>query len=59
MSPKKQSKGAKKAGKVMREFEAGDLKSGSGKKVTNPDQAKAIASSEARRVSGGGDKGKR
>ena len=28
-----------KFGKVMKEFYAGDLKSGSGKKVTNPEQA--------------------
>jgi hypothetical protein len=32
---------------VMREFKSGDLKSSSGKKVTNPKQAIAIALSEA------------
>jgi hypothetical protein len=40
--PKKQ-----KVSKVMREFKAGDLKSSSGKKVTKPKQAMAIALSEA------------
>lgn len=39
---------AKKVGKVMREFKVGGLKSSSGKKVTNPKQAVAIALSEAR-----------
>ena len=39
-----QSKKQKKIGKVMREFKSGTLKSGgSGKKVTNPTQAIAIA----------------
>ena len=32
-----------KVGKVMGEFKRGTLRSGSGKKVTNPAQAKAIA----------------
>jgi hypothetical protein len=36
-----------KVGKVMREFKAGELKSSSGKKVTNPKQAIAIGLSEA------------
>jgi len=36
-----------KVGMVMREFKSGDLKSSSGKKVTNPKQAIAIALSEA------------
>jgi len=36
-----------KVAKVMREFKAGDLKSSSGKKVTNPKQAIAIGLSEA------------
>jgi hypothetical protein len=36
-----------KVGKVMKEFASGKLKSSSGKKVTNPKQAKAIALSEA------------
>ena len=35
---------------TMREFKAGTLKSGSGKKVTNRKQAIAIALSEARRA---------
>jgi hypothetical protein len=38
---------SKKVSKVMREFKSGDLKSSSGKKVTNPKQAIAIALSEA------------
>lgn len=42
-------KGQAKVSKVMREFHAGKLKSGSGKKVTNPKQAAAIGYSEARR----------
>ena len=37
-----------KAAKVMREYHKGKLKSGSGQKVTSPEQAKAIAMSEAR-----------
>jgi len=36
-----------KVGVVMKEFKRGDLKSSSGKKVTNPKQAIAIALSEA------------
>ena len=40
--PKKQ-----KVGKVMKEFKSGSLKSSSGKKVTKPKQAMAIALSEA------------
>lgn len=39
----------KKIAKVMREFKKKKLKSSSGKKVTNKDQALAIALSEARR----------
>jgi hypothetical protein len=44
-------KKAGKVGKVMREFEAGSLHSGSkkGPKVTNPKQAIAIGLSEARK----------
>lgn len=46
------AKYSKKAGEkvetVMREMKAGKLKSGSGKKVTNPKQAIAIGLSEAR-----------
>lgn len=34
-------------GKTMREFAAGDLKSGSGQTVTDPQQAKAIAMKQA------------
>ncbi len=42
----------KKVGKVMKEYAAGKLHSGSkkGPVVTNPKQAKAIAMSEARKV---------
>lgn len=36
-----------KVARVMREFKAGELKSSSGKKVTNPKQAIAIGLSEA------------
>jgi len=39
--------GKEKVGKVMKEFKSGTLKSSSGKKVTNPKQAMAIALSEA------------
>ena len=38
-----------KVGIVMSEFKKGTLKSSSGKKVTDPKQAKAIAMSEARK----------
>ena len=43
------TKGNKKVEKVMHEFKEGDLHSGSkkGPKVTNPQQAKAIALAEA------------
>ena len=45
----------KKIGKVMGEFKDGTLKSGgSGKKVTNPKQAMAIALSEANKLNQGG-----
>jgi len=37
----------RKIKKVMSEYKAGDLKSGSGQKVTNRDQAIAIAMSES------------
>lgn len=37
-----------KVKKTMKELKAGTLKSGSGKKVTNPKQAIAIGLSEAR-----------
>ena len=48
---KKETKGQKKIGKVMREYEHGELHSGSkkGPTVTSPAQAKAIALSEARK----------
>lgn len=45
-SPKAQ----KKVEKTMREFKHGDLKSGSGRKVTNRQQAVAIGLDEARRA---------
>lgn len=41
------TKAQEKVRTVMREFEAGKLKSSSGEKVTNPQQAIAIALSEA------------
>ena len=48
-SEKKESTKAKdKVGEVMHEFKEGDLKSGSGKKVTSRKQAVAIGLSEAR-----------
>ena len=51
----KESKKQRKIGKVMREFKSGTLKSGgSGKKVTNPKQAIAIALSEANAMNQGG-----
>ncbi len=47
----KKTKGQKKIGKVMKEYKAGELHSGSkkGPVVTNPKQATAIALSEARK----------
>ena len=49
------SKKERKVGKVMGEFKSGTLKSGgSGKKVTNPKQAIAIALSEASAMNQGG-----
>lgn len=45
-SPKRPSRGQKKVHKVMHEFKEGTLKS-SGEKVTERDQAVAIAMSEA------------
>jgi len=55
---KSESKGGKKAAKVMREFSRGALHSGSkhGPVVRNPAQAKAIAMSEARKASHKGRK---
>ena len=43
----KMSKKQAKVGKVMGEYKEGSLKSSSGKKVSNPKQAIAIAMSEA------------
>ncbi|WP_027376280.1 DUF6496 domain-containing protein [Kaistella palustris] len=49
MAEKKYSKKAEdKIGKVMHEFKDGDLKSSSGKKVTDRKQAVAIGISEAK-----------
>ncbi|MBI4696393.1 MAG: hypothetical protein HY749_20485 [Gammaproteobacteria bacterium] len=49
MAAKYGKKAGKKVEKVMKEFKAGKLKSGSsGRKVTNPKQAIAIGLSEAR-----------
>jgi len=45
-------KSKKKMEETMHEFKRGNLKSGSGKKVTEADQAKAIALSEAREEGG-------
>lgn len=45
-------KAQKKVHKVMKEYKAGDLKSGSGKKVTSKKQAVAIGLSEARKEGG-------
>ena len=42
-------KAQKKVHKVMKEYKAGDLKSGSGKKVTSKKQAVAIGLSQARK----------
>jgi hypothetical protein len=41
--------GKAKVAKVMHEFKEGELKSSSGRKVTNPKQAIAIGLSEARK----------
>ena len=46
------SKMEKKVAKVMREYKAGKLKSGSGDKVTSREQAVAIAMSEGRKAAG-------
>jgi len=48
--PRKLTKpvGQKQAGMVMKEFYAGKLRSRSGKRVTSPEQGKAIAMSEGR-----------
>jgi hypothetical protein len=44
----KSTKGKKKVHKVMKEYKAGTLKSGSGKKVKSRKQAVAIGLNEAR-----------
>jgi hypothetical protein len=44
------TKGKKKVEKTMREFKEGDLKSGSGGKVTKRKQAVAIALNQARKA---------
>jgi hypothetical protein len=46
---KKKLKKPNKIAIVMREFESGTLKSGSGQKVTNPKQAIAIGISESKK----------
>jgi hypothetical protein len=43
-------KGRGKVEKVMYEYKEGELKSGSGQKITNRKQAVAVALSEARRA---------
>ena len=48
------SKKEKKIKKVMGEFKGKTLKSSSGKKVTNRNQAMAIAFSEAKKLNHGG-----
>lgn len=48
MSKKYGPKAQEKVEKAMHEYKHGDLKSGSGKKVTNRQQAIAIGLSEAR-----------
>jgi hypothetical protein len=45
-------KASQKVEKAMHEFKRGELKSGSGKKVTSRDQAIAIGLDEARREGG-------
>jgi hypothetical protein len=45
-------KASEKVEKAMHEFKRGELRSGSGKKVTNRDQAVAIGLDEARRSGG-------
>jgi hypothetical protein len=44
------TKGKKKVEKTMKEFKEGDLKSGSGAKVTKRKQAVAIALNQARKA---------
>jgi hypothetical protein len=45
-------KASEKVEKAMHEFKRGELKTGSGKKVTSRDQAVAIGLDEARRSGG-------
>ncbi len=45
-------KASDKVGTALHEMKQGDLKSGSGRKVTNPKQAIAIGLSEARKKGG-------
>jgi hypothetical protein len=52
MEKKYGKKAQDKVEKSMHEMKQGDLKSGSGKKVTNPKQAIAIGLSEARKEGG-------
>jgi hypothetical protein len=52
MATKYGKKSQDKVEKSMHEMKHGDLKSGSGKKVTNPKQAIAIGLSEARKEGG-------
>ena len=48
MATKKSSRGRGKVREVMHEYKTGELKSGSGRKVTKRKQAVAIALNEAR-----------
>lgn len=50
MSKKYGPKAQEKVEKAMREYKHGDLKSGSGRKVTSRQQAVAISLSEARKA---------
>ncbi|HSD56488.1 MAG TPA: DUF6496 domain-containing protein [Candidatus Saccharimonadales bacterium] len=50
--PKYGEKAQAKVKKAVHEFKEGDLKSGSGKKVTSRKQAVAIGLSEARKAGG-------
>ncbi len=52
MTNKYGEKASAKVGKAMHEMKSGKLKSGSGKKVTNPKQAVAIGLSQARKEGG-------
>jgi hypothetical protein len=49
VATKSSSKGKRKVEKVMHEFKGGQLRSGSGKKITSRKQAVAVALSEARK----------